>query len=163
MTTTSHTTRRSAGTRRPRQSESRWLLTFGSAASAGGSLNWFITELESRPRQFRNSTKRSGAAQEKVTVGKDKTMVFTLIGGTEMKAQRCKNSINRLTSNPSFTIISDRRVTLLNAEVTMAKDTKERILMAALDMVLSKKDMRAPTYGNSRISRTGQVRHLQAL
>ena len=45
-----------------------------------------------------------------------------------------------LTSDLSFTIISDRRVTQLDAEVTMAKDTKERILMA-----------------------TGQVRHLQAL
>ena len=39
-----------------------------------------------------------------------------------------------LTSDPSFTIISERRVTLLYVEEIMANDTKERILEAALEM-----------------------------
>ena len=43
-----------------------------------------------------------------------------------------------LTSDLSFTIIGDRKVTQLDAEVIMAKDTKERILMAALDMFSKK-------------------------
>ncbi len=39
-----------------------------------------------------------------------------------------------MTSDLSFTMINDCRVTQLDAEVIMAKDTKERILIAALDM-----------------------------
>jgi len=67
-----------------------------------------------------------------------------------------------LTSDLSFTTIGDRKVTLLNAEVTMAKDTKERILMAALDM-FSKKGYEGTNIRELAASRTGQVRHLQAL
>ena len=40
-----------------------------------------------------------------------------------------------LTSDPSFTTISERRVTLLYTEGIMANDTKERILEAALEML----------------------------
>jgi len=39
-----------------------------------------------------------------------------------------------LTSDLSFTIISERKVTLLRMEVIMANDTKDRILEAALEM-----------------------------
>ena len=39
-----------------------------------------------------------------------------------------------MTGDLSFTIISERKVTLLCMEVVMANDTKERILAAALEM-----------------------------
>ena len=39
-----------------------------------------------------------------------------------------------MTSDLSFTIISERKVTLLRMEVIMANDTKDRILEAALEM-----------------------------
>ena len=39
-----------------------------------------------------------------------------------------------MTSDLSFTIISERKVTLLRMEVIMASDTKDRILEAALEM-----------------------------
>ena len=47
-----------------------------------------------------------------------------------------KNKIGRkpLTSDLSFTIIGERKVTQLLREVLMANDTKERILAAALEM-----------------------------
>ena len=67
------------------------------------------------------------------------------------------NSINRLTSDLSLTIISDRRVTLLNAEVTMAKDTKERILMGSS---FTKKEKANPI--PSRISHEANVSFVEA-
>ncbi len=76
----------SANTRPPRQSEKRWPPTSGSAVSAGG-FERFITEPEKLPKavsEFDEALR--GSLVEYVTVGKDKTMVFTLIGGTEMKA-----------------------------------------------------------------------------
>ena len=39
-----------------------------------------------------------------------------------------------LTSDLSFTIMGERKVTLLRMEVIMANNTKERILAAALEM-----------------------------
>jgi len=48
---------------------------------------WFITELEKLPEAVSEFDDALwGSLVEYVTVGKDKTMVFTLIGGTEMKA-----------------------------------------------------------------------------
>ena len=47
----------------------------------------FITELEKLPEAVSEFDDALwGSLVEYVTVGKDKTMVFTLIGGTEMKA-----------------------------------------------------------------------------
>ena len=47
----------------------------------------FITELEKLPEAVSEFDDALwGSLVECVTVGKDKTMVFTLIGGTEMKA-----------------------------------------------------------------------------
>jgi SMC interacting uncharacterized protein involved in chromosome segregation len=47
----------------------------------------FITELEKLPKAVSEFDEALwGSLVEYVTVGKDKTMVFTLIGGTEMKA-----------------------------------------------------------------------------
>ena len=47
----------------------------------------FITELEKLPEAVSVFDETLwGSLVEYVTVGKDKTMVFTLIGGTEMKA-----------------------------------------------------------------------------
>ena len=56
-------------------------------------------------------------------------MVQRLIRKNGMKKQ-CK----ALTSDLSFTIIGERKVTLLCVEVLMANDTKERILAAALEL-----------------------------
>ena len=47
----------------------------------------FITELEKLPKAVSEFDEALwGSLVEYVTVGKDKTMVFTLIGGTEMRA-----------------------------------------------------------------------------
>ena len=47
---------------------------------------WFITELEKLPEAVSEFDDALwGSLVEYVTVGKDKTMVFTLIGGTEMR------------------------------------------------------------------------------
>ena len=47
----------------------------------------FITELEKLPKAVSEFDEALwGSLVEYLTVGKDKTMVFTLIGGTEMKA-----------------------------------------------------------------------------
>ncbi len=47
----------------------------------------FITELEMLPEMVSEFDEALwGSLAEYVTVGKDKTMVFTLIGGTEIKA-----------------------------------------------------------------------------
>ena len=89
------------------------LYTFGNtsgtiATNVGASVNWtpaltlaaqipnairrreferFITELEKLPEAVSEFDEALwGSLVEYVTVGKDKTMVFTLIGGTEMKA-----------------------------------------------------------------------------
>ena len=40
-----------------------------------------------------------------------------------------------LTSDPSFTIMGEREVTWFEAEVRMAKDMKDKILTAALDLI----------------------------
>ena len=46
----------------------------------------FITKLERLPETFSEFAETFwGSLMDYVTVGKDKTMVFTLIGGTEMK------------------------------------------------------------------------------
>ncbi len=48
----------------------------------------FVTELEKRPEAVSKFGEAFwGSLGEYVTVGKDKTMVFTLMGGTEMKAR----------------------------------------------------------------------------
>ena len=47
----------------------------------------FITELEKLPEAVSEFDETLwGSLVDYVTVGKDKTMVFTLLGGTEMKA-----------------------------------------------------------------------------
>ena len=63
------------------------------------------------------------------------SMNLISLGSAAMKKGNMKPD---LTSDLPFTTISERKVTCHNTEVHMAKDTKERILMAALEMFSQK-------------------------
>ena len=77
----------SAGTRSPGQSANRWQLTSGSGGIRRREFERFIMELEKLPEAVSEFDETLwGSLVDYVTVGRDKTMVFTLIGGTEVKA-----------------------------------------------------------------------------
>ena len=77
---------RSIGTKPPGRNAKSRRPTSGCAVSAGGYFERFTTEPPPRG-DFGNRRNAPGSPEEYLTAGKDKSMAFTLIDGTEPMAQ----------------------------------------------------------------------------